>query len=160
MQCTIVDVAKCIYLVRGAASGPGKPVHVQYKSDNNECIFNTCVDAKRLASLHTADKNYTCIHMKSIINFKEANAQLDAPDLFSPDFMHGDPDISENDKDHIRTLITSKLQTDSPIIRNFDPHLKENNRMSGPSNQYFSVLYGCALTGNKKLIETSTLTGY
>ena len=31
LQCSIVDVDKCIYLVRSALSGPEKPVHVQLK---------------------------------------------------------------------------------------------------------------------------------
>ena len=49
LQTTVADTEKCIYMVRGAASGPGKLVYVLFKSDNNECSSESCIQARELA---------------------------------------------------------------------------------------------------------------
>ena len=152
LQCSIVDADKCIYLVRSALSGPGKPVHVQLKSDNTECTFESCVQGRDMAFNHTAEKNFICKHIKSVIQYKEASPKLDAGDLFIASYMNGDPDISEGDREHISTLLREKFETNSPVVREYTSKLQsdiENERDSSYVCQYFSVLFGCSLGGRK-----------
>ena len=113
LQCSIVDAAKCLYLVIASPSGPGKPVQVQFKSDRNECTFKDCITARDLSYHHTADKNFICKHMKSIIHFKESGASLEDTDLFLEIFMKQNPDINEND------VAGFKITTNLEIGTNF-----------------------------------------
>ena len=101
--------------------GPRKPVLVQFKSDRNECTLKDCVTARNLSYHHTSDKNFICKHMKSIIHFKESGASLEDTDLFSEQCMKDNPDKNDADVGQIGTLIRGKLQSNSPIVRSFEP---------------------------------------
>ena len=66
--------------------------------------------------------------------------------------MSGDPDISETEKEHIDKLVKAKLETNSPIVREFSSILQaesEDGKEGYTSfiNQYFGVLVGCSLSG-------------
>ena len=63
--------------------------------------------------------------------------------------MSGAPDISETDKEHIDKLVKAKLETNSPIVREFSSILQaesEDGKEGYTSfiNQYFGVLVGCS----------------
>ena len=105
-----------------------------------------------MAFNHTAENNFICKHIKSVIQYKETSPKLDAGDLFIASFMNGDPDIREGDREHISTLLREKFETNSPVVREFTPELQsdiENEKASSSECQYFSVLFGCSLGGRK-----------
>ena len=140
LQCEVVDEEKCIYLVRGAGTGPGKPVTVQIHPKNMECSSHHCIQDGVLAE-KSGVNDYFCQHIKSCMSINtQTNPEggLTNKDLFKIDFLSNNKDISDSDKNIINSMLLTKATTRSPLVRSFLP---QNNQGSSPRNIYLSVLY-------------------
>ena len=110
LHSVVVDDEKCIYLVRGAHTGPGKPVAVQIHPKNMECSSHQCIQDAELAK-KSGVNDYYCQHIKSCLSLKPRIGQDDGAtnsDLFRVEFLSNNKDISDSDKKNHQLYVVDK----------------------------------------------------
>ena len=140
LQNVVVDKGRKIYLVRGAAQGPGKPVTVNL--DTMSCSSSKCNNFVEISKISKLEPEYYCKHIRSCKHHKDKSV---AEDMLTPEVLkRHHNDLSDSDESRIRYIMEQSIITQSSVIVDFEPLCLSGKKSD---NVYFSVLYGTAKAG-------------